>query len=73
MIIRFTPRGSRLLASVIELVEEIEGEFAEGLPDGDFDLLRQGLQAIADRIDPEGAFGVGDEAVRKPYSDPTLL
>jgi DNA-binding MarR family transcriptional regulator len=64
VIIRFTPRGRRLLASVIELVEEIEGEFAEGLPDGDFERLRQGLQAIADRIDPEGAFGVGDEAVR---------
>jgi DNA-binding MarR family transcriptional regulator len=58
--VHFTPRGRRMLAAVLELVEEIEGEFAETLRAGAFERLREGLLAIADRIDPEGALGQGD-------------
>ena len=59
-IIRFTPRGRRMLAVVLELVDEIESDFARQLARGDFARLRVGMQRIADSIDPDGAFGVGD-------------
>jgi hypothetical protein len=58
--VHFTARGRRLLATVFELVEEIEADFAAGLEPGDYDLVREGLLRIADRIDPGGALGVGD-------------
>ena len=54
--------GRRLLATVLELVEEIEGDFARGLPPGEFERVRAGLLQIADRIDPGGALGVGDQS-----------
>lgn len=59
-IVHFTPRGKRLLATVLELVEEIESDFAAGLKAGEFDKLQQGLFRIAERIDPGGALGQGD-------------
>lgn len=58
--VRFTRRGRRLLATVIELVEAIEDDFARALPAGEFDRLREGLLAVADRVDPGGALGAGD-------------
>jgi DNA-binding MarR family transcriptional regulator len=60
-IVRFTPRGRRLHASVLEPVQQIERDFAENLPTGAFEHVREGLFAIAQRIDPGGALGVGDE------------
>jgi DNA-binding MarR family transcriptional regulator len=64
-IVRFTPRGRRLLAAVFELVETIEGEFAGVLGAAAFDQVREALLALANRVDPIGAFGAGDEpAVR---------
>ncbi len=59
-IIRFTTRGRRMLAVVLELVDEIEDDFARQLVSGDFARLRVNMQRIADSIDPDGAFGVGD-------------
>ena len=62
----FTGRGKRLLATVLELVEEIEGEFDTTLKQGDFARVRDGLLRIADRIDPGGRLGEGDQvALRK--------
>ena len=58
--VHFTPRGRRLLATVFELVEEIEADFAAALEPGRYDQLREGLLKVADRIDPSGALGVGD-------------
>src|SRR5262245_18297822 len=55
-----TARGRRLLATVCELVEEIEADFAAALEPGDYDRVRRGLLVIADRVDPGGALGVGD-------------
>jgi DNA-binding MarR family transcriptional regulator len=60
--ILFTPRGRRLLATVLELVEEIEGDFSRALPTGEFERVRTGLLQIADRIDPGGALGVGHQS-----------
>jgi len=56
----FTPRGKRLLATVLELVEEIESDFAAGLKPGEFEKVQQNLFRIAERIDPGGALGEGD-------------
>jgi len=53
--VHFTTRGKRLLATVLELVEEIEDDLASALEPGEFDRLRDGLFRIAERIDPDGA------------------
>jgi DNA-binding MarR family transcriptional regulator len=58
--VHFTARGRRLLATVLELVEQIEGDFSASLKPGEFDRVRDGLYSIADRIDPGGALGTGD-------------
>jgi DNA-binding MarR family transcriptional regulator len=60
-IVTFTPRGRRLLATVFELVEEIEASFAGIVGARTFATLRTALARIADEVDPQGAFGVGDE------------
>jgi DNA-binding MarR family transcriptional regulator len=60
-IVSFTARGRRLLATVISLVEEIEGSFARTLGAREFERLRAGLARVADDIDPDGAFGAADE------------
>jgi DNA-binding MarR family transcriptional regulator len=59
-LVRFTGRGRRLFATVVELVDQIEGEFAAELNAGEFDRVRNGLATIANRIDPGGALGAGD-------------
>jgi DNA-binding MarR family transcriptional regulator len=58
--VHFTPRGRRLLATVFELVEEIERDFAAALEPGAYDTVREGLLRIADTVDPGGALGAGD-------------
>ena len=58
----FTARGRRLLATVLELVEEIEADFATALKSGEYERVREGLLQIADRIDPGGALGAGDRS-----------
>lgn len=57
--VHFTARGRRLLACVFELVEEIEADFAGSQTGAQFERVREGLLAIADRIDPGGALGEG--------------
>ena len=56
----FTARGRRLLATVFELVDEIERDFASTLEPGRYDTVRDGLLRIADKVDPGGALGSGD-------------
>ena len=58
--VHFTARGRRLLRTVFELVEEIEGDFAAALAPGAYDSVRDGLLRIADKVDPDGALGTGD-------------
>ena len=69
-VVRFTPRGRRMLTAVVGFVEEIEGDFASGLPEGEFDRIRASLLKIADRIDPGGALGVGDRQAAEPAPAP---
>jgi DNA-binding MarR family transcriptional regulator len=66
-VVQFTPRGKRLLATVFQLVEEIESSFAEIVGREAFEHVRIGLARIADEIDPRGAFGTVDEG-DKPRS-----
>jgi DNA-binding MarR family transcriptional regulator len=69
-IVSFTPRGRKLLSTVVMLVERIEADFASVLPMGEMDRLRVNLGALADSIDPDGAFGTVDEPLRKSRSAP---
>jgi DNA-binding MarR family transcriptional regulator len=64
-VVRFTARGRRLLATVFELVDQIEAEFADLLADAAFDDLRDMLVRLADRVDPIGAFGFPDEQPKR--------
>jgi DNA-binding MarR family transcriptional regulator len=66
IMVHFTPRGRRLLGTVLELVEVIEDSFAATLNGGDFERVRAGLLQIADRIDPDGALGAGDRPPAPP-------
>ena len=59
-VVQFTQRGRRMLATVLELVEAIEGDFEANLKRGAFERVRLGLLEIADRIDPGGALGTDD-------------
>lgn len=65
-VVRFTPRGRRLLAAVFELVMEIEADFARHIGPAEFDRLRETLLKLANRVDPVGAFGSEDETPRQP-------
>jgi DNA-binding MarR family transcriptional regulator len=58
--VHFTARGRRLLATVFELVDEIERDFARALEPGGYDAVRDGLLRIADAVDAGGALGSGD-------------
>jgi DNA-binding MarR family transcriptional regulator len=58
--VHFTARGRRLLATVFELVDTIERDFASALEPGSYDKVRAGLLRIADKVDPGGALGAGD-------------
>ena len=60
-VVRFTPRGRRLLATVFELVEEIERSFEEIIGARDFEIVRSALGHLAAEIDPQGTFGASDE------------
>jgi DNA-binding MarR family transcriptional regulator len=59
-LVTFSARGRKLLATVLELVEEFEGGIERSLPRGDFQTILQGLARIADDLDPGGALGHGD-------------
>jgi hypothetical protein len=60
--VQFTARGRKLLATVLELVEEIESEFAAMLRPGEFDRVREALLQVANQVDPGGALGEGDRS-----------
>ncbi|HEX5071013.1 MAG TPA: MarR family winged helix-turn-helix transcriptional regulator [Vicinamibacterales bacterium] len=60
-VVRFTPKGRRLLATIFDLVEDIEADFARHLAPAEFERLRASLLRLANGIDPIGAFGGPDE------------
>jgi DNA-binding MarR family transcriptional regulator len=71
--VHFTARGRRLLGTVLELVDAIEADFSAALNSGEFERVRAGLLRIADRIDPVGALGAGDQSSpAAPIASPRL-
>ncbi len=60
-VVRFTAKGRRLLTTIFELVEQIEGDFAAHLRPAEFDQVRLALVRLANAIDPIGDFGDVDE------------
>lgn len=58
--VHFSARGRKLLAAVFESVDEIEADFEAVLKKGEFGKVKTGLLRIADAVDPEGSFGMGD-------------
>ena len=60
-VVEFTKRGRELLATVFELVEEIESGFGEVVGSAQFERVRVGLARIADAVDPGGAFGLRND------------
>ncbi len=59
-VVQFTAKGRRMLATVLDLVEHIEADFADALEPGEFERVRAGLLRVADRIDPHGRLGAPD-------------
>ena len=54
-----TERGGRLLMDALEVVSELEAEFAEYLGRGGFESMKSGLSLLLDRIDPGGTLNAG--------------
>lgn len=61
IVVRFTPRGRRLLEAIWVVIEEFEAEVGAIIGERDFGVVRAGLARIADKIDPGGVLGAGDE------------
>jgi DNA-binding MarR family transcriptional regulator len=59
-LVRFTPRGRRMLATVITLLEGFDRDFAAALGAAEYDRVRLGLFRIAEHFDPQGALGERD-------------
>lgn len=57
VLVRQTPKGRALLQDALEVVAELEAEYAQHLSHDDLDALRQTLAALLDHIDPAGTLG----------------
>jgi len=58
VIVAFTPKGREGLATAVEVMGEIETEYAEVIGDAGLDELKRHLKAILDRFDRQGGFGM---------------
>jgi DNA-binding MarR family transcriptional regulator len=54
VIVGRTARGERLLRDALEVVSELEGEYAAHLARGRFDSMKKSLATLLDHIDPGG-------------------
>jgi DNA-binding MarR family transcriptional regulator len=59
-LVAFTARGRALLANVLDIVADLDREYAEALGTAAFDEVRDRLFAMAEKADPGGAL-VGGE------------
>jgi DNA-binding MarR family transcriptional regulator len=57
VIIVQTPRGRALLEDALDIVENLEGAYAEHFGQARLDDLKEALSSLLDRIDPIGALG----------------
>ena len=58
VVIRFTPHGRAVLASAVEVMTEIEAEYAHVISDQDMTRLKRSLTRLLDRVDKSGEFGL---------------
>jgi DNA-binding MarR family transcriptional regulator len=59
VIVSRTPRGGQLLRDALEVVSELEAEYAEVLGRRRFDAMRKSLSILLDHIDPGGMLNAG--------------
>jgi len=58
VIVSFTPKGRNALAMAVEVMTEIEGDYAGIIGIDGLNQLKDHLKAILDRFDRPGAFGL---------------
>jgi len=58
--VRFTARGRKLLANVLEIIEALDTEFALAIGAKAYGQVREGLFVVAERVDPGGALEPGE-------------
>ena len=58
VIVRFTKKGRAGLATAIEVMTEIEGEYVQLIGAGGLTAIKSNLGAILDAYDSEGQFGL---------------
>lgn len=58
VIVAFTPKGREGLAAAVEVMAEIEAEYADVVGQSGLDELKGHLKAILDRFDRQGGFGM---------------
>ena len=58
VIVRFTKKGRAGLATAIEVMTEIEGEYVQLIGAGGLTAIKSNLGAILDAYDAEGQFGL---------------
>jgi DNA-binding MarR family transcriptional regulator len=58
VVVRFTPRGRRMLEEAVEVMTEIEGEYEQVLGAKDYARLKALLRKLVDGIDPQGGLGL---------------
>lgn len=56
----FTPKGKKLLANIVEIVDAFESSLAEHIGTRDLEHLLALAATVANAIDPDGAFGAAD-------------
>ncbi|OHV89481.1 MarR family winged helix-turn-helix transcriptional regulator [Mesorhizobium sp. ORS 3428] len=58
VIVAFTPKGREGLATAVEVMAEIEAEYAEAIGQSGLEELKGYLKTILDRFDRQGGFGM---------------
>ena len=66
VVIRHTEAGRRILLDAIEVMEEIEAEYAGAIGPRRLAELKRLLTALLAEIDPAGQLGQGSSAPRRP-------
>jgi DNA-binding MarR family transcriptional regulator len=58
VMIRFTPHGRAVLSRAVEVMTEIEAEYADVIGEDSMARLRRSLKRLLDRVDKSGEFGL---------------
>jgi DNA-binding MarR family transcriptional regulator len=58
IVIRFTPHGRKVLADAVEVMADIEADYASLIGKQGLDRLKRMLKQLLDEVDRPGAFGL---------------